>query len=86
VEKQSERFEIELEKIMEESVIEKIIRSKEIKKRYQEAMNDVGKDRTPLMEQLIKELEKNMQTELSALEKELENRRKVAIQNLKQSL
>jgi len=86
VEKQAERFEIELEKIMEESVIEKIIRSKEIKKRYQEAMNDVGKDRTPLMEQLIKELEKNMQTELSALEKELENRRKVAIQNLKQSL
>lgn len=86
VEKQAEKFEMELEKIMEESVMEKIIRSKEIKKRYHEAINDVGKDNTPLMSQLIKELEKNMEAELLALEKDLETRRKEMIQSLKQSL
>ena len=83
----AEQFEKELEEIMEQSVMEKIEKTQEIKKKYREEIEEIQKMKgNALMDQLIKELQKGMQEELSTLETNLEYKRKIAIKKIRDFL
>ena len=82
--KEAEDFERELEEIMEQSVLEKIEKTQEIKKKYKSQIEEIQKMKGQLMDQLVKELQRGMQEELSVLESMLEDKRKVAIKKIRE--
>ena len=85
--REAERFEKELEDIMEASVMEKIERTHEIKRKYRKEIEEIQAMKgNSLMDQLIKELQKGMDEEISALEIVLEEKRKIAIKKIKDFL
>lgn len=85
--KEAEEFEKELEQIMEQSVMEKIEKTQKIKKKYREQIEDIKKMKgNAIMDQLIQELQRAMQQELSELESALEDKRKIAIKKIREFL
>lgn len=83
ISKEAEDFEKELEDIMEQSVVEKIEKTQEIKKKYKKQIEEIQKMKGNLMDQLVKELQKCMDQELTSLESHLEEKRKIAIKKIR---
>ena len=85
--KEAEQFEKELEEIMEASVMEKIEKTHEIKRKYRKQIEEIKQMKgNSLMDQLVKELERGMDEEMAALEIVLEEKRKIAIKKIKDFL
>ncbi|OMJ76494.1 hypothetical protein SteCoe_24116 [Stentor coeruleus] len=85
--REAEQFEKELEEIMEESVMEKISKRQEIKKKYREQIEEIqSMGGGTVMQQLAEEMQKRMDEELNALDGMLEDKRKVAIKRIKEFL
>ena len=80
---EAEGFERELERIMEDSVLEKLMRIREIKKKYEKAIEDVGEEKG-IFKQVVDEIRKNMENDIRMLEVELEKKRKQEICEIKQ--
>ena len=67
--------------------MEKIERTHEIKRKYRKEIEEIQAMKgNSLMDQLIKELQKGMDEEISALEIVLEEKRKIAIKKIKDFL
>lgn len=81
----SQDIENKLEGVIESFLLEKISKSKEIKKKYKAEMNEIRNMKGgPIIEQLAIEMEKNMQNELNELDQYLISQRKKAIKELKE--
>jgi hypothetical protein len=78
-------FEVELEKIMESSVLEKVTRSSEIRSKYQLAMDDIG-GKSGIFKQVTEEIKKNMEKELKDLDSELEGKRRQKIREARSNI
>lgn len=77
-----ETFEIELEKIMESFVIEKVNKTAEIHRRYESQLAELSPDNT-LMRQIIDQIRIAETQEIAALVESLETKRKEDIQKLR---
>ena len=82
--REAEALEKELEEIMEKSVMEKIEKTAEIKKRYNEEIQEIQKMGSgQLITQLVDQMKFAMNKELHELDIYLEDKRKVAIHKIR---
>jgi hypothetical protein len=82
--KEAEAFEKELEEIMEKSVMEKIEKTMEIKKKYLDEIDEIQKmGAGQIIDQLVNQMRSAMEKELLELDAGLEEKRKVAIQKIR---
>lgn len=83
----ADEFEEELEKLMERFVIEKLEKSSKIQKHYNHQIKEVkGLGGMETIQQVIKEMERNMEQELHDLNYEIESKRKQEIAILKRKM